>query len=238
VTHTSPSRLRLSPLVEVAALAGLALGLKALISLFAWEYAGPISLLMILTGLTVYFRTRGLGWSDFGLIRLPSVKSWLLLLPQALLGVIAILATGVLTAKLGTALGFEFMSERPEGVNDRWAPILEGSWPHYLLWISLSIFSAGFGEEMFFRGYLINRINDGLGRSILATAVAIVLPALLFGYGHMYYQGLRGLITTGMIAITLGVLFIAYRRNLWPLIIAHAAVDCLVFSALFFDFDI
>jgi len=226
------------PLLEVAALAGIALGLKAFISLFMWKYAGPISLLIILTGLTVYFRARGQSWRDFGLVRLPSLKSWLLLLPQALLAIIAILATGVLTAKIGTALGFEFMDERPEGLNERWGGVSEGSWPHYLLWISLSIFSAGFGEEMFFRGYLINRINDGLGRTIVTTALAIILPALLFGYGHMYYQGVRGLITTGMIGISLGLLFVLYRRNLWPLIIAHAAVDCLVFSAMFFNFDV
>ncbi|CAN0277659.1 unnamed protein product, partial [Chrysoparadoxa australica] len=59
-----------------------------------------------------------------------------------------------------------------------------------------------------------------------------------FGYGHVYYQGLRGLIATGLIGLSLGILFLIYKRNLWPLVIAHAAVDCLGFTALYFNLDI
>ena len=70
------------------------------------------------------------------------------------------------------------------------------------------------------------------------TALTIILPALYFGYGHVYYQGLRGLIVTGLIGLMLGVLFVLYKRNLWPLIIAHAVVDSLVFTALFFQLDV
>lgn len=238
MAYTPPARPSPITLLEVGAIAALAIGLKALISIVTWRFAGPISLLILLSGMTVYFRFKGLNWSQFGLIKLPGLKSWLWLLPQVLLAFVAILATGVLTSKIGSALGFEVMGEQPEGINERWGQVAEGSLPHYLLWIGLSIFSAGFGEEMLFRGYFINRINDGLGKSLIATGLAILLPALLFGYGHMYYQGLRGLITTGMIGLTLGLLYVLYKRNLWPLIIAHAVVDSLVFSALFFNFDV
>ena len=130
------------------------------------------------------------------------------------------------------------MTQEPAGVTERFGAVAEGSLPHYLLWLAIAILAAGLGEEMFFRGYMINRLKDGLGDGIVMTIVSVILPALYFGYGHVYYQGLRGLIVTGLIGLVLGVLFILYKRNLWPLVIAHACVDCLVFTALFFQLDV
>ncbi|WP_306016212.1 CPBP family intramembrane glutamic endopeptidase [Oceanicaulis sp. MMSF_3324] len=231
---------KIRPLIvlEVVILAALAMSIKALFGLVAWRYAGPLTLLVLLSGLTVYFRASGMSWRDYGLVRLPRLKSWLLLPFQSLLAIIAILGTGVAAASLGGALGFEFMTEEPEGVMDRFGAVADGSLPHYLLWLVIAIFAAGLGEELFFRGYMINRLGDGLGRSLTMTAVSVILPALYFGYGHFYYQGLRGLIVTGLIGLMLGTLFVLYKRNLWPLVIAHASVDCLVFTALFFQLDI
>ena len=225
-------------LLEVLIAALAAMTVKALISLVLWRYAGPLTLLTVLSGLTVYLRWRGLGWRHFGLIKIPKLKSWLLLPVQALFAIVAILATGVGTATIGTALGFEFMGEEPAGVMDRFGAVADGSLPHYLLWLAISILAAGLGEELFFRGYMINRLRDGLGSGVVMTALTVLLPAIYFGYGHFYYQGLRGLITTGLIGLSLGLLFLIYKRNLWPLVIAHAGVDCLVFTALYFNLDV
>lgn len=231
---------KIRPLImmEVLLLAALAMSVKAVFGLIAWRYAGPLTLLVLLSGLTIYFKARGLSWREYGLVRLPKLKSWLLLPFQSLLAVIAILGTGVAAASLGGALGFEFMTQEPEGVMDRFGAVADGSLPHYLLWLAIAIFAAGLGEELFFRGYLINRLKDGLGGGGFMTALTIILPALYFGYGHVYYQGLRGLIVTGLIGLMLGFLFVLYKRNLWPLIIAHAVVDSLVFTALFFQLDV
>ena len=225
-------------LLEVLIAALAAMTVKALISLVLWRYAGPLTLLTVLSGLTVYLRWRGLGWRHFGLIKLPKLKSWLLLPVQALFAIVAILATGVGTATIGAALGFEFMGEEPTGIMDRFGAVADGSLPHYLLWLAISILAAGLGEELFFRGYMINRLRDGLGSGVVMTALTVLLPAIYFGYGHFYYQGLRGLITTGLIGLSLGLLFLIYKRNLWPLVIAHAAVDCLAFTALYFNLDV
>ncbi|WP_430429958.1 CPBP family intramembrane glutamic endopeptidase [Oceanicaulis sp.] len=225
-------------LLEVLIAALAAMTVKALISLVLWRYAGPLTLLVVLSGLTVYLRWRGLGWRRFGLIKLPKLKSWLLLPVQAVFAIIAILATGVGTATIGAALGFDFMGEEPAGVMDRFGAVVDGSLPHYLLWLAIAIFAAGLGEELFFRGYMINRLRDALGSGFAMTALTVLLPALYFGYGHFYYQGIRGLITTGLIGLSLGLLFLIYKRNLWPLVIAHAAVDCLAFTALYFNLDV
>jgi membrane protease YdiL (CAAX protease family) len=62
---------------------------------------------------------------------------------------------------------------------------------------------------------------------------AVVLAAAFFGYGHMYYQGLRGLITTMAIGLALGTMFLRLRRNLWPIILVHAVVDSISMTAIF-----
>ena len=35
-----------------------------------------------------------------------------------------------------------------------------------------------------------------------------------------------------------GTLYLLYKRNLWPLILAHGAVDSLAFTAMYLDLDI
>ena len=225
-------------LLEVLIAALAAMTIKALISLVLWRYAGPLTLLTVLSGLTVYLRWRGLSWREFGLVRLPKLKSWLLLPAQALLAIVVIFAIGAGASAIGTALGFELMSEQPAGVADRFGAVADGSLPHYILWIAISILAAGLGEELFFRGYMVNRMRDALGSGVMMTALTVLLPALYFGYGHFYYQGLGGLIITGLIGLGLGILFLIYKRNLWPLVIAHAAADCLGFTALYFNLDV
>jgi membrane protease YdiL (CAAX protease family) len=61
---------------------------------------------------------------------------------------------------------------------------------------------------------------------------------MIFGFGHFYYQGLSGWITTGMIGAVIGLLFLLYKRNLWPLIIAHAFVDALGMTSMYMEWGI
>ncbi|MGV6819170.1 MAG: CPBP family intramembrane glutamic endopeptidase [Parvularcula sp.] len=72
----------------------------------------------------------------------------------------------------------------------------------------------------------------------LEAVAAIVTAGIIFGYGHFYYQGLGGWITTGMIGIAIGFLFLLYKRNLWPLIIAHAFVDSLGMTSMYLEWGI
>lgn len=43
---------------------------------------------------------------------------------------------------------------------------------------------------------------------------------------------------TGMIGVVLGTLYLVFKRNLWPLILAHALVDSLAFTAMYLDLEI
>tara|TARA_R110002124_G_scaffold234173_2_gene399558 strand:+ start:4345 stop:5055 length:711 start_codon:yes stop_codon:yes gene_type:complete len=235
MTDTNPPS-RVRSLIELGCVVAFALISKLILDQYIWKFSGPVSLALTLVLFSIWMQRRGETWSAIGLRPLPGLKAKLLILPQALLGVVAILATGVLTGLAGDALGLWSVAEQPAGVAERWGDV-RGNLPVYLLWVTLSWVSGGFAEEMFFRGVLITWAARVFGGKGAALVLAVLFAGFVFGYGHFYYQGLRGWVSTGMIGVALGVLYLVYKRNLWPLIIAHGLVDTLVFTAHYADLD-
>jgi membrane protease YdiL (CAAX protease family) len=45
-------------------------------------------------------------------------------------------------------------------------------------------FGAGFGEEIFFRGYIQSRVNEAFGRPYRLVGVGLLVSSLLFGFIH------------------------------------------------------
>lgn len=217
---------------ELAIFGALALILRIALDPLFWRYAGPVSLVATLVCLAIYLHRRGEGWSSFGLIPLKGLKARLMVLPQALL-VLAFFGVAVAGVLLGgEALGWTFLKEVPAGVEDRWGDV-EGSLSMLLLWLGIVWTAAAFGEEMFFRGFLVTRATALFQGLPLAPIFAVLLPALLFGLGHFYYQGLRGLVTTAAIGIAFGTAFLILKRNLWPIVLVHGVVDTINFLALY-----
>lgn len=231
----SPGRLGL--ILEMGLMVAVLVGTKLIFDQIVWKYAGPISLAITLGLLAIITARRGESWSAFGLRRLKRWWSWPLVLPQGLLCMVGILAAGAGTAFAGDALGLWSIAEGEAGVEARFGDIV-GNLPVYLGWLALAWTSAAFGEEIFFRGYVIDRLTRILPSAKWASILAVVISALGFGLVHMYYQGLRGLIATGLIGLALGLLYLGYKRNIWPLILAHGAVDTLSFTAFYLDLDI
>lgn len=221
---------------EIAAFVAFALLFKYLMSLFFWRYAGPASLLLTLGLLTLYMRAAGLRWSAMGLVPLPGWKARLMILPQAGLVLVAFAIVVALTTIAGPAIGLAFLAEVPAGVDDRWGQVA-GSWPHYLLWLGIVWTAAAFGEEMFFRGYLVTRLQSLFRGGLPGAILAVATSALIFGFGHFYYQGWRGAVVTGGIGLAFGTMFLLFRRNLWPLILLHGVIDTLTFTALFMEWE-
>ena len=219
-------------IAELGVFGGLALGLRIALDPLFWRFAGPVSLVATLVCLALYLRRRGEGWTSFGLIPLRGAKAKLMVLPQALL-VFGFFAAAVAGVLLGSeALGWEFMKVVPEGVEDRWGDV-RGNLPMFLLWLGIVWTAAAFGEEMFFRGFLVTRAAALFHGVPFGAALAVMLAALLFGLGHMYYQGLRGFVTTAAIGIAFGTAFLLMKRNLWPIVLVHGIVDTINFYALY-----
>ena len=83
---------------------------------------------------------------------------------------------------------------------------------------------AAFGEEIAYRGYLLNRTAEAAGRSAAAYVVAMIIVAVLFGYGH-YYKGPAGIVDSGVAGLILGTAYLCAGRNLWASILAHGFID-------------
>ncbi len=95
-----------------------------------------------------------------------------------------------------------------------------------VVWVAVS-FTAGFCEEVAFRGYLLTRLRL-IGKA-KSWFFPVVISSLAFGICHAY-QGWPGFI----VITTYGAMFaLLYTRTgrIWPCIIAHFFQD---FSALFF----
>lgn len=228
---------KITALIEVVAFVAIALVSKEIADPLLGPYSGPATLIATLVLLTVYVSMRGESWVSMGMRALPGTKAKLLVVPQAILVFISVLTIILLLTKGLEVIGLPFMSEPIEGEEERWGDI-EGNLRMYLILIGLSWISAGFGEEMFFRGFVITRLQTTFSGLKFASVSAVLLSAVLFGYVHFYYQGLAGFVNATAIGLIFGTAFLLYKRNLWPLILAHGFINSLGFTGEFMGWDI
>jgi uncharacterized protein len=86
-------------------------------------------------------------------------------------------------------------------------------------WILLSL-TAGFCEELAFRGYLQKALEFSTN-----AGIAIVTQGVIFGLVH-FYQGIK-LVTIIIVLGTMLGLLAHWRRKLWPGMMFHALQDTL-----------
>ncbi len=84
--------------------------------------------------------------------------------------------------------------------------------------------SAGFGEEVVFRGYVFERLGKLLGRGKVALTAMILVSATLFALAHYPDQRLPGVEQAAVTGLVFGGIY-AWRKQLWVVILAHAAFD-------------
>jgi membrane protease YdiL (CAAX protease family) len=94
---------------------------------------------------------------------------------------------------------------------------------------------AAFGEELVYRGYMMNRIA-GLGRGARGSWIpSLVVVGVLFGWAHEESQGLAGMAQEGFAGLLLGLLYLGCGRNLAVPIVAHGVSNTLAFVLIYFD---
>ncbi len=91
---------------------------------------------------------------------------------------------------------------------------------------------AAFGEEMVYRGYLLNRVAFLFGETRASLVIALFITSVLFGLVHLY-QGTSGMITTGFSGLVFGIAYLVNGRNLWAPIIAHGVYDTIGFVLIY-----
>jgi membrane protease YdiL (CAAX protease family) len=109
---------------------------------------------------------------------------------------------------------------------------LHGNVKLTLIYVALAWTVAAFGEEMVYRGYLMNRVADLLHRTPRAWIISLIAVHVGFGLAHAY-QGITGVIDEGLMGFLLGVIYLRTGRNLSVPIIAHGIADSIDFVLIF-----
>ena len=165
-------------------------------------------------------RVRNVTWKDLGLQKPKSLRKTI--------GVSAL----ILVAVVISIMTFEIVKDNlpfsiapdtsTESAVSKFGD-LKGNW---LLFFSIIpfILVESFLEELLDRGFLMNWIEKLFSMTSFATVIAVILQAAIFGFRHSYDLSSRS-ITVGIIGLVMGIVYVKFGRNLWPLIIAHCILN-------------
>ena len=160
-------------------------------------------------------RLRGMRWKDVGFTRPTSWKVALLV--------------GVLAGVFIEA--FELFISQP--LLARWIgkmpdlsafSAVHGHLKTAVLYMLLIWILAAFGEELVYRGYLVNRLARFFAFTRQAWTISLIVIAIVFGCSHIG-QGATGILENIWDGLLLGAVYLACGRNLTAAIVAHGVTD-------------
>jgi len=165
-------------------------------------------------------KVRNVTWKELGL-RKPD-NLWKTLGIAALIlaaTMISLVAFNIFIDHLPFSLGADTSSESAVSKFGN----LKGNWTHFFLIIPFILLESML-EELLDRGFLMNWIEKLFSSTSLATVIAVILQAAIFGFRHSNDFSERS-ITVGIIGLIMGIAYMKFGRNLWPLIIAHCVLN-------------
>ncbi len=109
---------------------------------------------------------------------------------------------------------------------------LVGNEQALVFWLVISWTLAAFMEEMVYRGWLTARLAELWGYSRAGWIIALIGSSALFGLAHLY-QGLSGVVATGVTGMLFGTAYLLSGRNLWCAVLAHGLLDTLGFVMIY-----
>jgi membrane protease YdiL (CAAX protease family) len=168
-------------------------------------------------------RVRRLRWKDVGLSRFRSWKTTIGL------GIAAGLLLEGFELFVSQPILVRLLGKQPDLEDFR---ALTGDLKTTLIFIALAWTLAAFGEEMVYRGYLMNRVADLMNRTRSAWIVSLIVVHVGFALAHAY-QGWTGAIDEGFQGLLLGIIYLRTGRTLAVPIIAHGVSDSIDFVLMF-----
>ena len=153
----------------------------------------------------------GRPWSALGFV---PPTGWRIVVGFILAGIVV----GVALQQIGAIR--RVSRERLDAIRPKIADV-EFILPHTLAerrWFMLLSCTAGFCEEVLYRGYLIWVIGAFVG-----VPGAVVTSVVLFGAGHAY-QGRKGIVKTSLAGLAMALVYVA-SGWLIPGMIIHAVID-------------
>jgi uncharacterized protein len=171
----------------------------------------------------ISLRARKLRWRDVGLSRFRDWKTTIGL------GIAAGLLLEGLELFVSQPLLVRLLGKQPDLEDFR--PLI-GNLKLTLIFVALAWTLAAFGEEMVYRGYLMNRVADLFNRSRRAWIISLIVVHVAFALAHAY-QGWTGAIDEGLMGLLLGLIYLRTGRNLAVPVIAHGIADTVDFILMF-----
>lgn len=164
-------------------------------------------------------------WQWFGLIKPgPWGKVWLQATGFALL--IFLIGDLLITPLVESWTGVPIDVSALDGIR--------GNLLGYLIFSVFMWIVAAFGEEFVYRGFLIERISSVFGHTKTAQWITAIGSAVLFGLAHEY-QGVSGMITTGLFGFAFGVIFLTNKNRLWLTVLTHGIYDMIGITLIYLD---
>jgi membrane protease YdiL (CAAX protease family) len=181
-----------------------------------------VTLLIIIAN---YIEYKGKPFSALGFQREKfTIKNILVLPPLVALGLfifyVFVLVPGI-TKLTGVPIDYSSFDE------------LKGNLPACLIALLLVWATAGFGEEIIFRGYFMRQFVKFFGESKISIVLNIVLLACFFGFMHSY-QGITGQLVTGFVGALLALIFYLRKYDLWFIIAVHGFFDTIALICIYF----
>ncbi|MBT3479767.1 MAG: CPBP family intramembrane metalloprotease [Candidatus Marinimicrobia bacterium] len=165
-------------------------------------------------------RVRGVTWNDLGLRKPKSIKKTLMV-------------TGIILVFIPISIMiFQFFKDQipfllEPDMSEKNAVSkfgnLKGNWALFFLIIPFILIESML-EELLDRGFLINWLERLFSKKNFATVFAVITQAAIFGFRHSNDFSERS-ITVGLIGLVMGIGYVTFGRNLWPLIIAHCVLN-------------
>lgn len=183
-----------------------------------------ILLALSLIRLALWFRRSS--FREFGL---KSPTSWLKTILLAVGGLITIYVVVVLTMPIVIRL-----TGKP--VDRSQFDVLRGNVPALIIGLLVIWTLAAFGEELIFRGYLMNTLARAFRQEKTGWIAACIVNSVIFGIGHTY-QGISGVILLAVVGLLYALFYLGSGRNLWVPILMHGLYDTAAFVIIFFSLD-
>ena len=194
---------------------GSILALSVILTLTSLKRSPGVGVLAAMLVIALVTWQRGEGLTSLGLVHpesWPSTILWSLVLG----GILAFASTLVIEPLTDKLTGEAHDHSMFDGIRGNFGDLLK--------WLLVVWLLVAFLEEIIFRGFLMTELARLLGKGVGGTLLNLIFSSTLFGIAH-WYQGKSGALSTGLIGLVIGLIFVVGGYNLWLPILTHGFID-------------
>lgn len=182
---------------------------------------------MMLSLIWVGLRLRGQGWSHLGL---PIVRPTPSTVMKALATSVLVCVAAVAAFAVGAIMAANLFGMPAASDTSAYA-FMQGDLPMLLGVLVAAWIVSSLGEEVVYRGFLVNRLAE-LSAPPSRWTIPVLVSAVIFGLAH-YSWGPTGIVQTGFMGLVLGAAYVRLNRRLWVMVLAHAYMDTALFVQMY-----